>query len=567
MDSITDVVVIGGGPAGLSAALSIYRFNHSVKIFDFDNNAPHYENPTRLTPGFEGKTLNEIRATCWAELQPSGLISYENTLIRDVQRSEDGLFQLVDNENQKWLGKTLLIATGARDVMLEIDGYKECFAKTILPCVFTFGYERRSGVIPSAGLLAQGMLALPPIASILVADTLKFAPSVTVYTNGSQPELDCVLNSQFGSDAVKIDDRKITSLRSNNSADVNAGITLSFTEGDCCVERFIVHKPTVEVDLPFASSLGLKMAPSGEIEVSPPSYRTSVEKVYAAGDCAGQARIHTSFSIAFSPPNDPAPLKYEQAGQLFSTVASSTCCVNGVLTDGNSTGEFRDLNGISTYLVSPPRSEDNSRDTAILYLTDIYGVQQVNNRLLADSFARAGYYVVQPDLFGGDPVPPNTQSNSSSNFNMTAWRGRHTTAIVDLIVNTTIASIRGELGFTKVAAVGYCFGGKHVVRFLASGKGLDAGFTAHPGGVVAAEWQGIASPLSIAFGEFDGSNTPAQRAAAEAIFQAKNAIYQTTLYSGAEHGFAIRTNLSDPRKKFAQEGAYFQALRWFDAWV
>lgn len=44
------------------------------------------------------------------------------------------------------------------------------------------------------------------------------------------------------------------------------------------------------------------------------------------------------------------------------------------------------------------------------------------------------------------------------------------------------------------------FGGKYIARFLAAGNGLDAGFTAHPSGVEAAEWQGVASPLSIAFG-------------------------------------------------------------------
>ena len=106
-----------------------------------------------------------------------------------------------------------------------------------------------------------------------------------------------------------------------------------------------------------------------------------------------------------------------------------------------------------------------------------------------------------------------------------------------------------------------------MARFLTPGKGLDAGFTAHPSGVVPSEWEGIAYPLSIAFGELDGSSTPAQRAAAEAIFSSQNKTFQTTLYSNAEHGFAVRTNLSDPEKRFAQRSAYYQAVSWFDFWV
>ncbi len=42
---------------------------------------------------------------------------------------------------------------------------------------------------------------------------------------------------------------------------------------------------------------------------------------------------------------------------------------------------------------------------------------------------------------------------------------------------------------------------------------------------------------------------------------------KTNLYANAEHGFAVRTNLTDKKKAFAQESAYFQAVRWFDAWI
>ncbi|KAL3426366.1 dienelactone hydrolase [Phlyctema vagabunda] len=259
---------------------------------------------------------------------------------------------------------------------------------------------------------------------------------------------------------------------------------------------------------------------------------------------------------------DSAALKHEHAGELFSSVSSK--CIDGVLTGGNSTGKYKEIDGVNLYLAYPPKKKP---EVAILYLTDIFGVQLVNNRLLADSFALAGYLVVVPDLFEGDPVPADALSNPASGFNLTAWSAIHTPAKTDAIINSTINSIRSNLGVSKIGGAGYCFGGKYVARFLAPGKGLDAGFTAHPSSVVAAEWQGISKPLSIAFGALDASNTPAQRAAAEATFQGKNVTYQTTLYSNAEHGFAVRTDLSIPEKRFAQESAYFQAVRWFDAWL
>jgi len=83
---------------------------------------------------------------------------------------------------------------------------------------------------------------------------------------------------------------------------------------------------------------------------------------------------------------------------------------------------------------------------------------------------------------------------------MTAWRTKHTTAMADAIVESTIKTMRSELGVKKIGAVGYCYGGKYVARFLAEGKGLDAGFTAHPSGVEVAEWAAITKPLSNAYG-------------------------------------------------------------------
>lgn len=67
--------------------------------------------------------------------------------------------------------------------------------------------------------------------------------------------------------------------------------------------------------------------------------------------------------------------------------------------------------------------------------------------------------------------------------------------------------------------------------------------------------------------ELDASNNASARASTEDTLIKGGKTYQTSLYAGAEHGFAVRTNLTDPRKRFAQESAYVQAVRWFDAWI
>ncbi|KAK3674089.1 hypothetical protein LTR78_005936 [Recurvomyces mirabilis] len=259
-------------------------------------------------------------------------------------------------------------------------------------------------------------------------------------------------------------------------------------------------------------------------------------------------------------------IKNERSGDLFRQLhwGQHWDVEDGVIHDGNSTGVTVQAEGETLYLAYP---RGGSTENAIVYFTDIFGLQLVNNRLLADSLARAGYFVVLPDLFRADPVPADALSDPNSSFNMTEWRTRHPITQTEEIIDHAITAVRTGFNASHVAAVGYCFGGRFVARHLATGGGVDVGFAAHPSSTTADEWNAVVGPISLAFGELDGSNTPENRTNIEGIFSAGNKSFQTSLYAQAEHGFAVRTNLSVPLKAFAQESAYWQAVRWFDAWV
>lgn len=101
-----------------------------------------------------------------------------------------------------------------------------------------------------------------------------------------------------------------------------------------------------------------------------------------------------------------------------------------------------------------------------------------------------------PDLFHGDPHP----LNPGPDFDLMKWlfgEPGHKWPRVDPVVEAVIKEMRGPLGCKRIGAVGYCFGGKYVVRFLKQGK-LDAGYVAHPSLIEADELKAIEGPLSIA---------------------------------------------------------------------
>jgi dienelactone hydrolase len=61
--------------------------------------------------------------------------------------------------------------------------------------------------------------------------------------------------------------------------------------------------------------------------------------------------------------------------------------------------------------------------------------------------------------------------------------------------------------------------------------------------------------------------TTAKRHESEEILDKLDVPYQINLFSDVEHGFAVRCDLSKPRKKFAKEQVFAQAVAWFDQYL
>jgi dienelactone hydrolase len=150
--------------------------------------------------------------------------------------------------------------------------------------------------------------------------------------------------------------------------------------------------------------------------------------------------------------------------------------------------------GLQAYVSSLSKQKP---DIAVIHLSEIFGLPLVNNKFLADSITTAGFFLAFPVLFEGDAVP--VDSMGSSGFNMTTWKERHPVDDVDSIVTATASAVAGKYGCENVGSIGYCFGGCYVARFLADGKGIDAGFIGHPSGLFEDELQAVSSPVSIAY--------------------------------------------------------------------
>lgn len=90
---------------------------------------------------------------------------------------------------------------------------------------------------------------------------------------------------------------------------------------------------------------------------------------------------------------------------------------------------------------------------------------------------------------------------------------------------------------------------------------------AHPSFVSDDELASITGPLSISAAETDAIFPADLRHKSEVILQKTGHPYQINLFSGVDHGFAVRGSEDSKVEKFAKEQAFLQAVIWFDQWL
>jgi thioredoxin reductase len=155
MERTYDVLVIGGGAAGLSGAVTLARSRRSVLVIDNDDprNAPagHVHNLL----GRESVPPAELYRAGRAEVAGYGG-EFRAGTAEKAERSGDGfLVTLADGSQER--GRRLLVATGLADELPDIPGLAARWGRDVAHCPYCHGWELRGKRI---GVLASGPLSL-----------------------------------------------------------------------------------------------------------------------------------------------------------------------------------------------------------------------------------------------------------------------------------------------------------------------------------------------------------------------------------------------------------------------
>lgn len=266
-----DCAIVGGGPAGLNAALVLGRARRSVALLD--NSQPR-NGVTHASHGFitrDGIQPSEFRRIAYEEVLSYPSVRHWKNEVIDIQRTEHG-FILRTDSNEQIHARKLILAAGLREVLPEIEGIRDFYGKSLFVCPFCDGWELRDQPL--------ALVSEHPGVFHKTKLLLNWSRDLIVCTNGSDiltPEQ----RQQLASRGIRIVDTQIAAFSGRNGLLER----VHFTDGTQIERSGGFVDPTQIPNVKFDEALGYKTEKNGGIVIDPMG-RTTAAGVYAAGDSA-----------------------------------------------------------------------------------------------------------------------------------------------------------------------------------------------------------------------------------------------------------------------------------------
>lgn len=262
-----DVVIVGGGPAGLTAALSLAHCRRSVLVVDAGEQRNLASHGVHNYLGLEGVAPHELLRRGRAEAREAGA-ALRDGHVAAIQRCATG-FAVALEDGATVTASRVILATGLVDVLPDVEHLPEFYGTSVFHCPFCDGatVDDRRVVVLSWGDRAEGF----------THELCAWTRRLTLVTQGHPIDEGVRARLERGGVTVRTD----RALRLEGRDGQVAGVALDDGETVPCDAVFfsIAHRTRAEL----ARALGCALTAEGYVRVDP-RQQTTEPGVYAAGD-------------------------------------------------------------------------------------------------------------------------------------------------------------------------------------------------------------------------------------------------------------------------------------------
>jgi thioredoxin reductase len=269
-----DVIVIGGGPAGLSAALMLGRCRRRVLLCDAGQ--PRNRRSSALhgyltRDGISPAVFNDLGRK---ELRKYG-VEFRRVVATRVTRLTRG-FRVTLADGRPESSRFLLIATGVVDELPALPGFDECYGVSVFHCPYCDGWERRDrplavfGKGPSAASLALGLKT--------------WSRDVVLCSHGTS--IDERLRARLTRNGIAVRTDRVAALAHRNGV-LNA---IRFVSGEPLPRAALFFTTGQYHQSDLARQMGCEMNRRGTVRTGTLS-ETNVPGVFVAGDASHDAQF------------------------------------------------------------------------------------------------------------------------------------------------------------------------------------------------------------------------------------------------------------------------------------
>ncbi len=258
-----DVIILGAGPAGISASLYTRRANLKTLILYNDKSGLEKASLIENYYGFKNGITGE-------ELYNTGIEQAKNigveVLKEEVVKIENNIehFNVVTTKNE-YQTKNLILATGNKKNRPKIKGIEKFEGKGVSYCAICDGFFYRNR---SVAVLGSGNYAISE-----TNELINIADNITILTNGKEAP-------EFRADNVKVDTKEIEEIDGEDKVE-----EVKFKDGSTIKTDGIFIAEGVAGSSEFAKKLGI-ITQKDKIVVNE-NMETNIKGIYACGDCTG----------------------------------------------------------------------------------------------------------------------------------------------------------------------------------------------------------------------------------------------------------------------------------------